>query len=111
MRDFFKSLQRSFRRKKKDIAISNQKVRKESLAPTQVGGTGLNAGAAHVEPWRKTWSSHRMAPVLTKANSLRGEEHHPGRRFTVTEDMNSAWMRGGGTGANGYNGHQEAEYR
>lgn len=91
MKDFFKSVQKSFRRKKKDC--TPEKSRKESLAPTQVGGTGVHPLAANAKK-SKTWSNRRFSPPPRTTNAVRGEEHHPGRRFTVTEDLKSAWTRG-----------------
>ncbi len=94
MKDFFKSFQKSFRRKKKDIP---QKTRKESLAPTPVGGQGFNLLSPSNISNRnksKTWSTNRHCPPPVRATGTRGE-NHPGRRFTVTEDLKSAWTRGG----------------
>lgn len=102
MKDFFKSFQRSFRRKKKQeppqATAQKQKARKQSLAPTQVGGAGLATAAPPVETRRRTWANKGGSPPPLRSNSMRGEERHPGRRFTVTEDMDSAWMMGGAGG-------------
>ena len=102
MKDFFKSLQRSFRRKKKSdpmvkaspattaatTTIANNKVGVASLAPV------IPPTAAAAEVRSRTWSSRRGSPLPVRANSVhRGEERHPGRRFTVTEDLESAWTR------------------
>ncbi len=94
MKDFFKSFQKSFRRKKKEIP---QKTRKESLAPTQVGGQGFNLLSPSNISNRnksKTWSTNRHSPPPVRVTGMRGE-NHPGRRFTVTEGLRSAWTRGG----------------
>ncbi len=102
VKDFFKSFQKSFRRKKKDIP---QKTRKESLAPTQVGGQGFNLLSPSNISNRnksKTWSTNRHSPPPVRATGTRGE-NHPGRRFTVTEDLRSAWTRGGHGGVPGSN--------
>lgn len=95
MKDILKSFQRSFKRKKKqDPAPSSQKqqTRKPSLAPTQVGGAGLVPVTPRTDSRRRTYSNKGGSPPPLRANSMRGEERHPGRRFTVTEDMESAWM-------------------
>lgn len=103
MKDLFKSFQRSFKRKKRTESASSQppkeRTKKESLAPTQVGGAGLIPVTPPTKPKRRTWSNRGDSPPPTpRSNSLRGEERHPGRRFTVTEDMKSAWIRGGAGG-------------
>ena len=100
MKDFFKSLQRSFRRKKKSES-SNPTV------PANQGGVA-NGHAPVIPPpteiRSRTWSNRGGSPLPSRANSLhRGDqERHPGRRFTVTEDLESAWTRkGDGGGAKG----------
>ena len=106
MKDIFKSFQRTFSRRKKQkdppppttatlSASSNQKPRKQSLAPSQVG---LTPPDGQPEGRRRTWSNKGGSPPPLRSNSMRGEERHPGRRFTVTEDMKSAWMMGGAGG-------------
>ena len=125
MKDFFKSLQKSFRRKKKPSISSTspppqeeKKTKKSSLVPTRVGGaeqedtdappTGTN------ESKGKTWSSSSLSRGSTgvrfrgSSSNHGGGEHHPGRRFTVTEDMTSAWSRGGEGGEGRDIGGQES---
>ena len=43
---------------------------------------------------RKSWTNKRLSPPPAKMNAVRSEEYHPGRRFTVEEDLLSAWKRG-----------------
>lgn len=95
MRDFFKSVQRSFRRKKKvEPSTTTLATNTESVT---VGQGGVAPMTPPTEVRSRTWSNRRGSPLPARANSLhRGEESHPGRRFTVTEDMESAWKMGGG---------------
>ena len=99
MRDFFKSFQRSFRRKKKATpeADPNKRISRELFEPTQIRGPEIDASIFRSpERKSKTWSTRGVSS--NRANSIHGEENHPGRRFTVTEDLRSAWKREGGGG-------------
>ena len=90
MRDFFKSFQRSFRRRKKGESGSG----KESMMITQGGGANPAPVIPPAEVRRRTWSNRGGSPPPMRSSSLRREEKHPGRRFTVMEDMESAWIAG-----------------
>ena len=109
MKDFFKSFQRSFRRKKKlEITPPAQKqsVRKQSLAVAQVGVVNPTPPT---EVRSRTWSSRGGSPPPLRGTRGSGEERHPGRRFTVTENLESAWSRGGSVGGARGSGHRKGE--
>lgn len=117
MKDFFKSFQRSFRRKKKmEITppAQRQSARKQSLAVVQVGVVNHAPLVLPTEVRSQTWSGRGGSPPpLRGVRRSGGEERHPGRRFTVTENLESAWSRGvtgggAGGGARG-SGHGKGE--